>query len=184
MNRRTFLAGAAVTGAGLLIPQIAGAATDDFWVRDRVLWLRRQGRDDEFRVVYWSGGQVDYDNYVRMCYILRDATESQTVMMDVNLLNLLYGLQYWQELLIGKPSPLIVTSGFRTEETNQREGGAQFSEHKKGKACDIKSDHFKPAQVGSMLAFFGMGGVGVYPTFTHGDTGRRQFWHGKSKRKT
>lgn len=183
MNRRTFLTSAVAGSAGLLIPRIAATRTDDFWQRDRVLWLRRQGLDEEYRVVFWSGGQVDYSNYVRLCYILRDATESQTVMMDVNLLNLFYGVQYWQELLLGRPAPLIVTSGYRTEEHNRREGGARLSEHKRGRAGDIKSPFYSPAQVATMLTFFGMGGVGIYPTFTHGDTGRVRFWDGSQRKK-
>ncbi|WP_454727988.1 MULTISPECIES: DUF882 domain-containing protein [Cupriavidus] len=182
MNRREFLASAGALGAGLLVPSIAGARTDDYWVRDRVLWLRRQETGEEYRVVYWSGGQIDYNNYVRLCYILRDQQKSQTVMMDVNLLNLLYGAQYWQELLLGKPTPWTVTSGFRTDATNRKEGGVQNSEHKNARAADVKHDSYTPTQVSQMFGFFGMGGVGVYDTFTHGDSGRVRFWDG-SKRK-
>jgi len=181
MNRRQFIQTSIAAPLAMAIPQIAGARTDDYWQRDRVLWLRRQGRDEEFRVVYWSNGQVDYDNYIRMCYILRDATESQTVAMDVNLLNLLYGMQYWQELLTGRPSPWIVTSGFRTVEHNRREGGVENSEHLHGRAGDLKSLQFTPGQVAQMARFFGMGGVGVYDTFTHVDTGRLAFWNGKKR---
>ncbi|CAG9184222.1 YcbK family protein [Cupriavidus pampae] len=182
MNRREFLCRAGAAGAALLVPSIAGARTDDYWVRDRVLWLRRQETGEEYRVVYWSGGQVDYNNYVRLCYILRDQQKSQTVMMDVNLLNLLYGAQYWQELLLGRPTPWVITSGYRTEETNRKEGGKENSEHKHAKAADVKHDVYTPTQVAKMLGFFGMGGVGVYDTFTHGDSGRVRFWDG-SKRK-
>ncbi|MGE8454765.1 MAG: YcbK family protein [Pseudomonadales bacterium] len=172
------IGGAAALGVGMLTPAIAGAYTDDFWIRDRGLWLYREETKDASWVTYWSGGQIVFDNYVRLCHILRDWQKDETVMMDVNLLNLLYGTQYWQQLLIGKPAPLIVTSGFRTDETNRKEKGKENSEHKNAKAADIKSLHFTPKQVAQMFGFFGMGGIGVYDTFTHGDSGRVRFWDG------
>jgi uncharacterized protein YcbK (DUF882 family) len=180
LSRRGFLGtGTLVLGALVpFIPQIACANTNDFWIRDRALWLRRPN-GEEFYVVYWSGGQVDVANYVRLCYLLRDAHESQTVMMDVNLLNLLYGLQHWQELLLNRPTPILTTSGYRTSGTNQKtEGAARNSMHLYGRAADIKSNAYSPEILGRMAGFFGMGGVGHYPTFTHVDTGQVRFWNG------
>lgn len=111
MNRRGFLLSATALCAFYAIPSIAHVNTEDFWTRDRTLWLRRQNTGEQFRVVYWSGGQVDPANYIRACYLLRDSTTQETVQMDVNLLHLMYGIQYWQELLVGRPVPLITTSG-------------------------------------------------------------------------
>lgn len=180
MNRRDFLTGSAALCAAATIPQIACASTADFWTRDRVLWLRRRQSGEEFRVVFWTQGHVDINNYVRMCYLLRDTQASQTVMMDVNLLNVLYGVQYWQELLLGKPEPIIVNSGFRSDHTNERtEGAAQYSMHLYGRAADITTPSYTPQVTARMAAFFGMGGVGSYNGFTHVDSGRVRFWNGK-----
>lgn len=179
MNRRTFLKAAGSIGLGLAIPQIACAQTSDYWVRDRVLWLRRGERGEEFRVTYWSGGTVDYTNYVRLCYLMRDVRESQTVQMDVNLFNLLYGISYWQELLLNKPAPLILNSGFRTKHTNSIiEGSARNSQHLFGRAADIASPHYTPRQLFQMASFFKMGGVGIYSSHVHVDSAGVRYWVG------
>lgn len=183
VNRRLFLTAGASLFAAPFIPSIACANTSDFWIRDRVLWLRRSQGGEEFRVVFWSQGQIDLTNYVRLCYLLRDAQESQTVMMDVNLLNVLYGVQYWQELLLGKPEPLIINSGYRSPQTNvHTEGAARNSMHLFGRAADVVSASYAPINVARMASFFSMGGVGSYNNFTHIDSGRVRFWNGKVDR--
>lgn len=186
MNRREFLIAGASFCTAMTIPQIACATTRDYWVRDRVLWLRRveKNKTEEFRVVFWSQGIIDPDNYIRLCYLLRDASASQTVMMDVNLLNLLYGIQYWQELLLGRPVPLIINSGYRTPSTNAKlEKAAEKSMHLYGRAADIDSQVYTPDQLVKMAAFFRMGGIGRYATHAHVDSGRVRYWDGSKRRK-
>jgi uncharacterized protein YcbK (DUF882 family) len=176
VTRRSFLRTGVALAAGLAVPRIACANLSDYWHRDRTLWLRR-GQDEEYRVTYWSGGQLDPSNYHRLCYLLRDARESTTVAIDPALLDLLYGVQYWQELLLNRPLPLVVSSGFRTRKNNSRiEGAARNSMHLYGKAADLQSPYFSPLQVAEMGAYFGVGGVGVYSRHTHLDTGRRRVW--------
>lgn len=176
MDRRQFLIAGATACASLAVPRIACADLSDYWQRDRTIWLKR-GKHEEYRVTYWSGGQLDRDNYHRLCYLLRDANESATVAMDPLLLDLLYGVQYWQELLMARPVPLVVSSGFRTLRNNSRiEGAARNSMHLYGKAADLQSPFFSPAQLADMAAYFGVGGVGRYATHTHMDTGPRRFW--------
>lgn len=174
MDRRDFLKYTAAAGSAILLPrpQVAMAGTDDFWTRDRTLWLKRASTGEEFYVVYWTNGQLDINNYIRLCYILRDVSEDSTVQMDVNLLNLMYGLQYWAELLLHKTVPLIMLSGYRTEKTNSHtENAAKFSEHKNGRAGDYKIAPFSNTDLANMTDFFQMGGVGLYNTHVHGDTG-------------
>lgn len=180
MTRRTFLRTLGTAAISLAVPHIACAQTSDYWTRDRTLWLRRGHKGDQFRVTYWSGGSVDPSNYVRLCYLLRDVNESQTVQMDVGLLNLLYGIGYWQELLLGQPAPLILTSGFRTMHTNAAiEGAERNSMHLYGRAADIASPHYTPSQLFQMASFFKLGGVGVYPKHVHVDSGRVRYWQGQ-----
>lgn len=175
MDRRQFLIASATACTALAVPKIACANLSDYWKRDRTLWLQRG--EEEYRVTFWSGGQLDQDNYQRLCYLLRDANESTTVAMDPSLLNLLYGVQYWQELLMERPVPLLVSSGYRTQRNNARiEGAARNSMHLHGKAADLKSPYFSPAQLAEMAAYFRMGGVGRYSSHTHVDTGRQRFW--------
>lgn len=175
MNRREFL----IAGASLLVPELLLANQDAFWQRDRTLWLRRGG--EEFKVTYWSQGAVDIPNYVRLCYLLRDVNDDVTVMMDVNLLNLLYGLQVWDYQLTGIEKPFIATSGQRTVKTNNMtEGAAWDSAHLRGRAVDGRIPGVDHALLAERAKFFKMGGVGKYVTHTHVDTERVRFWNGKT----
>lgn len=191
MDRRDFLRASAalatfatLPAAGLLIPRVANAAVDtsDFWTRDRVLWVRRSGTRnrpaEQFRVVFWTAAAgIDIPNYIRLCYLLRDVEEDQSVMMDVNLLNLMYGLQYWNDLEVGRPVPYIATSGQRMPRTNARtEGAAWDSLHQAGRAMDGGILGMAPRTLAERAEFFGFGGVGVYDTHTHIDTGRKRKW--------
>lgn len=164
-------------------PQIAGVSTNDFWQRERTLWLRREinigsrKKIEEYRATYWGDGQLDIKNYILLCYILRDVNEDQTVVMNPALLDLLYGLTAWQEIELGKPVPAIITSGFRTEKTNNKtEGSSQFSKHKEGSAADKKSPYFSHEKIAQMAQFLGMGGVGRYSTHTHIDVDSIRTW--------
>jgi uncharacterized protein YcbK (DUF882 family) len=71
--------------------------------------------------------------------------------------------------------PLIVNSGYRTEEYNRRIGGARLSQHVQGRAADIRVGGINPARVlARVLQLYNdglilIGGLGDYPTFTHVD---------------
>lgn len=65
--------------------------------------------------------------------------------------------------------PIIITSGFRTEDQNDAAGGVKNSEHLMGQGCDIKS----PLEVGLReklawsLGSAGFRRVGTYPLHFH-----------------
>lgn len=195
MNRRRFLAGVATASSTIVlpspgrseqldiplpgsigsmaIPPVASATDVDFWRRDRRLWMRLQETGEAFSVVYWSGGKIDFDNYVRLCYLFRDSQSGETVTISLDLFDLLYALQRWAFLITGKLNPVVLTGGYRNERHNaQTEGAAFRSEHVRGTAGDIKLPGFKPDAVALMAKFFALGGVGTYSTFTHVDTRR------------
>jgi len=76
-----------------------------------------------------------------------------------------------------------IISGFRSRAHNRRVGGAWFSQHKRGKASDLRVAGYSPKEVadeieklireGRML----QGGLGRYENFTHYDIrGRRSRW--------
>ncbi|MEX3555130.1 MAG: DUF882 domain-containing protein [Burkholderia gladioli] len=189
IDRRKFLGGAGALGASLLIPQIGHATDNDFWVRDRELWVRRarpRRELEEFRVVYWSGGRFDANNYVRLCYLFRDSSEDVVAEIDPRLFHLLFGLQRWVQLETGRLLPIDLTSGYRTPEHNSTliaEGASPTSEHLNGRAADIKIPGVPPSSVVSMARFFEMGGVGIYKSFTHVDVGRVHAFIGRRPRR-
>lgn len=76
---------------------------------------------------------------------------------------------------LGKP--LVVSSGWRSQEGNAAVGGATRSFHPKGQAADLECPGLTPAQlfnhieklidIGSLPD----GGLGLYPYHVHYDTG-------------
>nr|DAU03505.1 MAG TPA: peptidase [Microviridae sp.] len=50
---------------------------------------------------------------------------------------------------LGKP--VIITSGYRTPEWNEKCGGAKYSYHMRGMAADIRVNGMKPKQVANIL---------------------------------
>ncbi len=68
--------------------------------------------------------------------------------------------------LLGKP--VMITSGYRSPEHNQRVGGALHSYHTRGMAADIEVPGMSPQAVQAFLANWS-GGLGGYTTHTHVD---------------
>ena len=79
--------------------------------------------------------------------------------------------------------PIHVTSGYRTATTNERlwqQGidAARNSFHLRGRAVDIQISGVAPARMAGLGLLLGLGGVGVYASFVHLDTGPRRMWKG------
>jgi len=76
--------------------------------------------------------------------------------------------------------PLIVASGYRSPEWNKYVGGVANSQHLLGKAADIvclKLTAVKVQVVARKLWSRGtIGGLGLYPGFTHVDWGPKRIW--------
>ena len=98
---------------------------------------------------------------------------SQLVKIDSELLDKLQKLR--DE--IGKP--IIINSGYRTEEYNKKVGGAKKSYHMQGKAVDIRVNGMKPKEIAKVAEKIGFNGVGVYKNFLHVDVRRiKAVWRG------
>lgn len=184
-TRRAFLAAGA---ACLFAPD--GAAPHhalpqvdrDFWRRPRELFLKRLETGEQARVVYWAHGEYIPDAYAHLCWLLRDVQADKAVQMDTTLLNVMTGLQAYY-LVYGVNGPLIVTSGYRTLETNQKlagEGSARNSMHLYGRAADITLPGVPVEHLGQVKRYLHAGGLGFYPgkNFIHLDTGRPRTWRG------
>jgi len=75
--------------------------------------------------------------------------------------------------------PVVVTSGVRCKAYNRAVGGADGSQHLRGRAADITVYGTPPAVVADLAEQMGLGGVGRYDTFTHIDTRHgRSRWRG------
>lgn len=103
---------------------------------------------------------------------------SQLVKLDSKLLNLL------QRLRDKINKPLVITSGYRTVEYNKKVGGIVNSLHTQGKAADIskRSLGMTDAALIKMCQDIGFGGVIIYDTFIHVDTGKKLFLDKRTKK--
>ena len=145
---------------------------------ERSILLRRDGAAERIRYST-KEGTLDRDGYARACFILRDVRAGRLFPMDPSLLDILCGIQRWSEYH-GRGSTIVVTSGFRTKETNSRtEGAAMHSMHLFGRAADIVLEGLSSALLGAMVREFNtQGGTGIYlrAGFVHVDTGAARSW--------
>jgi uncharacterized protein YcbK (DUF882 family) len=82
--------------------------------------------------------------------------------------------------------PITITSGYRTPEYNKSVGGVKFSQHKDGRAVDVRVKGVAPRKVAHVIrqlirdGIIPKGGVGDYSSFTHYDTrGTNARWKGR-----
>ena len=78
-------------------------------------------------------------------------------------------------------APVTINSGYRTEAKNKTVGGAANSQHKYGTAADITVKGVAPKDVAEYAEtiLVGMGGIGIYKSFTHIDVRKtKSRWNG------
>ena len=183
INRRQFLSALTVSAAGILFPDEAFALADNsgFWQRDRLLEMRRADTGERRSIRFYAADRGYLkDGFLAARWFLRDAKDGNSVAnIDAGLLNLLYGLQEWARIA-GKSDPLItVNSAYRTARRNATiEGAARNSMHIHGRAVDLTMRGISLRQLADMAAHFKAGGIGIYDSFIHLDTGRVRNWRG------
>jgi uncharacterized protein YcbK (DUF882 family) len=184
-RRRVLLAAAcSLCGAVPIAPAVAAGAPQgidprlaDLLKEKRTLWLRR-GKE-ELRSTYWTAtGGRNQDEYLHLCWILRDLRADRVFAMDRSLLDTLAGLQAWLRHS-GVDAPIEVHSGYRTRSTNAAtEGAALNSRHVVGQAADISVSGVSNVRLAGMSSVLGRGGTGFYVGrgFVHVDTGNERIW--------
>lgn len=81
-------------------------------------------------------------------------------------------------------APVTIISGYRSPEHNKSIGGASHSMHLVAKASDITVKGYTPKEVQSGIKYLMdnnliiKGGLGIYNSFTHYDTGKYRSWKG------
>jgi uncharacterized protein YcbK (DUF882 family) len=191
VNRRQLLLyslGLLATGA-----QPVSASTSTFWDEPRRLWLKREVRPgvwEEVNEIYHQNDRLQWSGYERVCRILRDVHTGTAVQMSHTLLDIMRGIQGWFEMS-GYHLPIIVTSGYRSEKTNEDAGGVRDSAHLRGGACDLYVEGVPVEYLKDLALYLQGGGVGVYPAsgpagkpggFIHVDDGNLRSWRGDVKR--
>ncbi len=166
------LAHAAGGGPATMDPRLA-----DLLRERRSLWLRRGS--EEVRSTYWTAARGrDEDQYLQVCWIMRDIRADRVFTMDRSLLDILAGVQAWLKRS-GVDAPIELHSGYRTSKTNKAtEGAALNSRHVVGKAADISVAGISNVKLAGLSSIFGHGGTGFYVGrgFVHVDTGNERIW--------
>lgn len=219
LTRRAALRGLAGLGlgTGLLMSDPAAALAqqlvaaggmpqgqpEDFWTRDRTIWVRRSATGEVIRSTYWSRGRLIDSEYQRLCWFARDITlegmlrtgapavrraldtgkftpeqVSQWTYMNPIILDVHYAISSWLSWF-NMARPIDWTSAFRHPITNSvTEGAARDSWHTKGGAIDSRIQGVPTRQFARFAQWLGAGGVGVYTSdgFTHTDAGRVRKW--------
>lgn len=186
--------------AGALPP---AAQRDEFWTRDRTLWVRRKTTGEVIKSTYWRNGQLVQSEYERLSWFSRDTTleklmrennshirraldsgqftreqVSQWTMMNPIIFDVHYAITSWLGWF-NMARPIEWTSAFRHPITNSiTEGAARNSWHMRGGAVDARIPGVPVEKFGRFTQWLGAGGVGVYvgDAFTHTDAGSVRSW--------
>lgn len=187
-RRRRLLQAAACCACGAVFPARAATGAMDPRLAEllkdqRTLWLRRGG--EELRATYWTAANGrNQDEYLQLCWLLRDVRADRVFAMDRELLDTLAGMQAWLRHS-GIDAPIEVYSGYRTTRTNNAtEGAARNSRHVVGKAADISVLGVSNVKLAGLSSVLGQGGTGFYVGrgFVHVDTGDERIWIDQRKK--
>jgi len=176
LSRRRLLAFA---GAALL-----SAAAKPVIAAPSILYFRRLAlynvnTGESYNSVFWANDYYIPQGLKSLDWALRDFHTNTTHRIDPRLLDLLFALQEKLET----DEPFLLTSGYRTPETNARlvaEGAAVNSLHMQGQAADISLRGRSLGQLHRAALSLRGGGVGYYPAhgFVHVDVGPIRTWGG------
>lgn len=141
----------------------------------RVCFLRRDSGEG-FSGVYYADGRYHPEALAEIDWVLRDLREDAAAPIDRALIDLMSRVC---RRLDGME--LLVTSGFRTPETNKAlipRGAARRSLHLQGRAVDFYSPQVSARRLARLVAAEGVGGVGLYQKrgFVHADVGEVRYW--------
>lgn len=144
--------------------------------KDEFLHLIRNGTS--YKIPFIRNGKIEEEGYSDLCRIFADVRAGVAVQMDPNLFIVLAKAQQWlSSNQIHRP--IILTSGYRTEHTNNSIEGAAFnSMHLYGKAADIKIEGIPSDYLARLLRMCGGAGIGIYSSFVHVDTWKERAWRG------
>ncbi|WP_295051717.1 DUF882 domain-containing protein [Sulfuricurvum sp.] len=167
--RRTFIKSAIALAASTSL--YAGYKGED-----KILNVIRNGTS--YKIPFLRDGKVEENGYNDLCRVFADVRAGVAVQMDPNLFVVLAKAQQWlSSNQINRP--IILTSGYRTQHTNNNIEGAAFnSMHLYGKAADIKIEGIPADYLARLLRMCGGAGIGIYPSFVHVDTWKERAWRG------
>lgn len=191
LPRRSFLLGAgalAMSGFQVALNQAwatpAGDVYRDFWLKPRAISLYRKQTGERGVIEYWRDGRLVPDGWYALMHLFRDVSQGKAMQYDQRVVDLVWAAQEWVRLDTGKLHTFRCTDGARLPETNKKTLGASSSStHMKGMALDGRLEGLDLSVYARAALFFGVGGVGLYKTHVHvdsgpvlGKSGKRRVW--------
>lgn len=180
LKRRHLLAGAAASVAGTIVPAPAFSAAPvyaDFWRAPRSIWLYRAETGEGGEFEYWRDGQVQARAWWALLHLLRDVRAGVAMHYDPSVVDIVWAVQEWVYRDTGTRRRFRLTDGGRVEATNRAiKGASPESLHLEGRAIDGQLEGVALRQYARGALFFRMGGVGLYSTHVHVDSGSRRTW--------
>ncbi len=170
ITRRTILAVGGASAVTLLAKCLHAQSTTPLRIRNR-------NTGEAYEIPLYSGSGKNPQALQVLDWLMRDHREGQAIQMDRRLFDILYVFQR----LAGHGSWVDLTSGYRTARTNQtlrrtNENVALNSYHMYGMAADFVVAGMEPLRAAQIAWSIGFGGVGLYSTWTHVDTGPIRKW--------
>jgi len=172
LSRRSALLG---IGAALCTPTIVSARASF----RRTLDVRSARTGERFTGTYFGDGFYEPDAMKELDHLLRDFHVDESIMMDVRLYDIFAAIQD----TLDTREPLVVTSGYRSQTTNDKlrrrnKWAAKNSLHIPGMAADLKVPGVSSRQLVKIVKGLKMGGVGSYSgqSFIHVDVGSVRSW--------
>lgn len=98
---------------------------------------------------------------------------------DRSILVVPQALDCLEQLRLAMGRPLVILSAYRDPLHNARVGGAPLSQHKFGRAFDLRLDDIDRDELISKARACGFNGIGSYKTFVHVDIGPSRTWQGE-----
>ena len=172
LSRRSALLG---LGAALCTPAVVSARAS----LRRTLDVRNDQTGDSFKGTYFGDGYYEPDAMTELDHLMRDFHADESTMMDVRLYDIFAAIQD----SLDTREPLVITSGYRTQRTNDKlrrrnRWAAKNSLHIPGMAADLKIKGVSSKQLVRVVTSLKMGGVGSYrgSNFIHVDVGAVRSW--------
>lgn len=143
---------------------------------ERLIWAINPA-GEELVAAYRTGNTYDETAMARLRLLFRDTHQNMPGPLPPLLVDVLSVLQErW-----GYERPLVITSGFRTPQTNASiEGAAPASLHLRGLAADISLRGVPLTDLANAALWLsgqlGFMGIGLYRRFLHLDIGPRRTW--------
>ena len=144
---------------------------------ERRLSLVNENTGEVANALYWADGDYVLEGLEEIQVLLRDHHTDEMHAIDLKLVETLYRLTQ----TLDSQRPLHVLSAYRSARTNARlaerfDGVAENSFHMKGKAVDIYLPGRRKRDLARAALKLRVGGVGVYSSFVHVDTGPVRRW--------